>query len=126
MNNWPTTARQRAQAPRIHHTRAALQSPCLFVCCYRFAPRRHHSHHLLPLVRRSLLLRMQQSGLQPDEQSFAAVIRAGVGTPGSSQLAKALRPQLEAAVSRRGTQEVAMEVVVMAHCFSGDGGRLGG
>ncbi len=53
---------------------------------------------------RSLLLRMQNFGLQPDEQSFAAVIQAGAGTPGSSQLAEALRPQLEAAVRRRGVQ----------------------
>lgn len=103
MPNWPTDARPRAHAARIQlappHLRAALQRPRLLAC------RHPDSHHLLPLVRRSLLLRMQQSGLQPDEQSFAAVIRAGAGTPGSSQLAKALRPQLEAAVSRRGTQE---------------------
>ena len=49
------------------------------------------------------LLRMQQLGLHPDERSFAAAIRAGVGAPGSAQLAEALRPQLEAA-ARRETQ----------------------
>ena len=65
----------------------------------------------------SLLLRMQQHGLQPDESSFIAVIRAGAGTPGSSQLADVLRPQLEEAARRdnappRTTEETRSHGVV--------------
>ena len=48
----------------------------------------------------STLLRMQELGLQPDARSYSAVVRAGVGSPGSAQLADLLRPQLDAAISR--------------------------
>ena len=47
-----------------------------------------------------LLLRMQQLGLQPNERSYTAAIRASVGSPGSSKLAETLRPQLEEAARR--------------------------
>lgn len=48
----------------------------------------------------SLLLRMQQAGLQPSEQTFIGAIRAGSQVPGGAQFAEVLRPQLEAAARR--------------------------
>ena len=48
----------------------------------------------------TLLLRMQQEGLQPNESTFVGAIRAGSRAPGGSQFAELLRPQLEAAARR--------------------------
>ena len=89
----------RVRTPRCQHAAAYACRPVL---CRSLPRSRHSSPCAFSRPRsRSLLLRMQQHGLRPDEQSFAAVIRAGVGAPGSSQLAEALRPQLEAAARRK-------------------------
>ena len=42
----------------------------------------------------SLLLRMRQLGLEPDERTYLEAIRAGAGVPGGSLLAKRLLPNL--------------------------------
>ena len=48
----------------------------------------------------SMLLRMQQDGIEPNEATFIGAIRAGHKAPLGGEFAEMLRPQLEAAVRR--------------------------